>query len=653
MGTGRDGSDGDDDDAGDRPRGPLVPPFAWVSALRRRTSLARAVAVVTGLSVLVRLVGLGARTAHWDEARVGHWILHYNEFGSFAYRHIIHGPLIQHVNHYLFPVFGPTDFAMRLPVAVVGGALPATAYLFREHLRDEEVVALALFLGGNSVLVYYSRFMRSDLLVATFMFAGFGLLVRFYDRRRPRYLYGLVALAALGIAAKENAIVYVLTWIGAVGLLADTALYRPREHRTGIEAVRASRVGSGLGVLLGVILVPVDGLDALRERVDRPRALARRFSACAAHFVALGVLFLAIVVFLFAPRGAGLEGLRFQPAPASAGALGLWEAVGRPAQFPGFVVDTLSYTVEEYANWLGASSSPGCNKDNVVDGYICFLGRFLRVILFNAAVLGIFAVLGFVHERYARPDSRGLVVATGYIGLVSVVGYPLGTDIFGAWVVVHALVVMAIPAAVGVGLVYRWGRNAAVERDRIGSVVAAALLVLLALQVGFVTAEAAYVDQTSDGNHLVQFAQPADDMGEAIRTIDGVAPRHSDGADVVLFNGSSALNSEAIVREPGGQPFNHFRPTCSNWPNALPLNWYLVRSGANVSCERQPTALARGDDDQPPVIVTLRSDASVPRARLNRTYTAETYSLRVRGNEVTVWTHEDWTGDGSSPSAGG
>ena len=48
--------------------------------------LTRAVAAITAFAVLVRLVGLGARPMHFDEARVAYWSLHYIDSGSLAYR---------------------------------------------------------------------------------------------------------------------------------------------------------------------------------------------------------------------------------------------------------------------------------------------------------------------------------------------------------------------------------------------------------------------------------------------------------------------------------------------------------------------------------------------------------------------------------------
>jgi len=190
--------------------GPVGRGYRAVAAV----STTRTVLAITAVALLVRLLALGARPMHYDEARVGYWVLHYIDTGSFTYRHGIHGPFVQHVNRYLFPLIGASDFTARLPVAVVGGLLPAVALLFREHLDRAELVALALFLSFNSVLVYYSRFMRSDVLLAGFMFGAFGLLVRFYDTRDVRYLYGVAVLAGFGFATKENALVYALTWLG-------------------------------------------------------------------------------------------------------------------------------------------------------------------------------------------------------------------------------------------------------------------------------------------------------------------------------------------------------------------------------------------------------------------------------------------------------
>ena len=166
--------------------------------------------------------------------RIGRYV----ETGDFHYRYIIHGPFVQHVDHLVFSLFGANDFTLRLVVAVVGAALPLVVLLFREHLDGTELVVAALFLAGNPILLYYSRFFRSTVPVAVFAFAAFGFAVRYWDTRRARYLYGFSVLLALAFTAKENAAVYVLVWLGASGLLLDHELFRPRSAATGTEVLR-------------------------------------------------------------------------------------------------------------------------------------------------------------------------------------------------------------------------------------------------------------------------------------------------------------------------------------------------------------------------------------------------------------------------------
>lgn len=193
------------------------------------TSDRRTLAVLAGvalLSLALRLFQLGGRVFHWDEGRVGYWILRYHETGYFVYRPIIHGPFIQHVNALLFHLVPATDFWARFPIAVITAALPLTAWLFRRHLRDVELVALGLLLTLDPLLLYYSRFMRSDPLVGAFGFATFALLVRAWDTRDERFGYAAAATLALAFASKENALVYALCLAGATALLYDHRLVR-------------------------------------------------------------------------------------------------------------------------------------------------------------------------------------------------------------------------------------------------------------------------------------------------------------------------------------------------------------------------------------------------------------------------------------------
>jgi len=633
------------------------------STLRTRlghhaTSAVGLVVAVALLGLALRLLLLGDRIAHWDEGRVGYWILYYQETGSFAYRRIIHGPFIQHVNHWLFSILGANDFTMRLPVALISATLPLSALFFRKHLRKAELVALALFLAVNPVILYYSRFMRSDLLVATFMFLALGTLVRFYDTRRYRYLYAASALMACGFASKENAILYVLTWLGALGLLADQALYRPRDYPSGFHLLAAKARGLIGSARSAIAPTPTaatdrDGRADGGERGDSDRSpdggndwagLVRPVGRPLVHLAGIAVVFLALSLFFYAPRGAGTAGLLHPPETTEQ--VMFWQAVADPAQLPQLVEQTWGHVSTEFGHWFGQAGESG--DRSIVSVYVEFLGRYVEVMGLKAAPLTILGVVGFVYERYGRETSRNLVMFSAYCGFVSVLGYPLGTDIFGAWIVVHALVPLAIPAAVGLGVLYRWGHRAFVAEDQIGVTAALVVLVIIGGQVGVVTAQSVYQNPQSDENHLVQYAQPSDDPRAEVGAMRQAAADDSrSGSDVVLYYGEPenryADNAAIVERDPAGWNDSRYsyEPLCAKWFNLLPLPWYMASTDAEVDCSRDPGNLTdKIESDPPAIVVSVEDDRSTPWDALNAEYTRATYSMRTSGTHWVFWVHD-------------
>lgn len=570
----------------------------------------RVILGVTAVAVLVRLVGLGTRPMHFDEARVAYWSLHYIESGSLSYRPVVHGPFIQLFNSLTFSLFGPSDVLARLPVALAGGLLPATALLFREHLRNDELVGFALFLSVSSILVYYSRFMRSDVLVAAFMFSAFGLFVRYYDTRRIGLLYGGIVFVGLGFASKENAIVYVLTWLGAAALLVDQTLYRPRRFEHGVAAMH----------------------EAVTDRLSA--ALLARY---AGHLLGLTVVLVAVLVFFYADRGAGMAGIQRPPTPPGEGATGLWEALGQPLTVPGYAVDTLQSAANAALDHWGDPA--GTNEGSLVETYLTNVERDLEVLSWHGVFLLVFGILGFVWERYGRSQSRNLVMFAGYCGIVSLLGYPLADDIGGAhWLHVHILVPMAVPAGVGIGRFVRFFTSSIDNRDTVATVLIALVLVLVAGQVGATTVNTSFVDTTSTDNSLAQYAQPDAEAREAIDAINAAVG--DERPDVVVYS-AAEYDSRPLV---GDRATLLTRPLClgTGWYSSLPLPWYLEKANADVTCQQNVSALNRTvTSNPPPVVITNGDDQSVPEARLQTQYTARTFEWFQYNHPVTFWVRED------------
>ncbi|MFW5956436.1 MAG: flippase activity-associated protein Agl23 [Halorhabdus sp.] len=602
---------------------------------RRFVSENPVVAVVAALTVVglvTRFAFLGVRVAHWDEARVAYWVVHSLETGHFAYNSHTHGPFVQHVDRYLFALFGASDFMSRVPVAIVGGLLPLSALLFRDHLDDVETVFFAGVLSFNSVLLYYSRFMRSDLLVATFMFTAFGLLVRFYDTRKPRYVYGATVLIVFGIASKENAPLYVLTWLGAGALAFDAALYRPRKYRSGTELVVTKLLG-------------------YRQAISDRRAEIWRYLG---HAVGVTLVFVAVFVFMFAPRGGGWEGMLYPPAGPEA-TLGLWEAMGKPWTLPQLTRETFAYVVYPNAEYFAFGGIDGViidfpgppaieGTDNSVP-YLERLGSLTAGLLKQAGVVIGFAALGFLRERYAAARSRTLVLFMTYAGVASILGYPLTFSIGSGWKwgMTHMIVPLAIPAAVGLAIVGRWAIDAYDERDLVNLGLTSLVIGIVTVAV-FVTAiSGAYgATATSDENPLVQYGQPGEDMRPALDSLRQIAADH-DGTDVAIYDGSTA-DGGSFVRSDPGSAWKDFRPVCTEWGNTLPINWYLAADGADTECFNETAALENETlgEDPVPIVITRGTDSTVPVSALEEDYHGLTYPLRTYGSEATFWIHEDY-----------
>jgi uncharacterized protein (TIGR03663 family) len=597
---------------------------AWLGGDRRRTLVA--LLAITVLSLLARLVGLGSRVFHWDEGRVGYWILRYAESGLWEYRPIVHGPFLYHVNEVVFSLIGASDFSARLAVAVSGGALPLAAWLFRDHLRDSEIVALGLFLAANPVLLYYSRFMRNDVLLAAFMLFALGFFVRAVDTGSSWYLYPGTLSFALGFTTKENAIIYPLCWAGAVVLLLDHRLLlaarRPTRRfvRTdeASEDARSLESPDSSESLAGDGGVPVPEASCRAIAAGYARTVFGGLRRWIGPLALSGFLFLAVIVLFYAPRTAG-EGI------------GFGAALSEPTLWPALIETTLLGTgTAVYDLWIA-----GGHQDHA---YLPYLGDFLETMVYGAATLSLLAVVGFLADRYSGERPRDFVSLAFYWGFVSVLGYPIVTDIQAPWATVHAIVPLAVPAAVGAALLFRWGRDAIRSGDVVGISLAVVVLVLAAGTTAATAADAAYLGATDRENEeVLQWAQPDSDLKPTLERVRQVAARNQ-GTDV-LFYGTVHPNtdeelfymeneSSGLQPSPGG-----------GWYDRLPLPWYLERYDANVTSTTPDTEPEDALDDPPPVVITYEWDREEVAPYLEG-YAAYEHEFKLWDEEIVVFVDE-------------
>ncbi|MFB6169251.1 MAG: flippase activity-associated protein Agl23 [Haloferacaceae archaeon] len=517
-----------------------------VGAERDRVVLA--VAGATVLALVARLVALDARPFHWDEARVGYWTLRYVETGTWSYRPVAGGPLLYHLGAALTGLLGASDAVARLPVAVLGGLLPLAALLFRTRLDDGETVALAVFLGLSPLLVYFSRFLRGDVLAAGFALVALGALVRTYDgAERFAPLAGVAAALSLGASGFAVAYPVAALVAGAVVVDHDRVAGRPETARARLAALRRQAVASA----------------------DRVGAAA--------------LLFFATALALFAPRPFGLGSVT--------GAL-----VDAPRAFVGVRI---------------VGRSPEGTHE-----LLPYLADALSVVVGVSLPLTGFALYALFRGRYGAGRARPLVGFAAYWGLFGLFLFPVVAESFGPWVVVHALVVLALPAAVGAAAVVRTGARA-LDRGATREAVAVGLVLLAVVaQTGAVAASEVYAPP-EPGSDLATYGQAADDLDPVAETVA------ANGGRVLLYGDDFVLRSEDAAARP---------PVPPGFAARLPLAWYLERADANVTSAATPAALST----PPPVVIATASARSEAASRLEN-YESRAYHTALWNRRIVVF----------------
>ena len=564
---------------------------------RRRALLG--VVGFAAVALVLRLVALGGRIFHWDEGRVGYWILRYHETGVHTYRPIVHGPFLPIVNDWLFALMPISDFAARLPVAVVGGLFPLAAWLFRERLRDTELVALAAVLALNPLVVYYSRFMRNDVLVAAFSVVALGFVVRGFDTGRLRYAFPATVALALAFTTKANALLYVLCFLGAGALLADHRLLDARARGESGRAVLARWRAS------------------IRERLlahgPTPKGSLARVLGTGVGAVAL---FLVVTVFFYAPRP------------------DLWGALANPAQLPGVVdAGTVGAGEKLFDTWGG-----GGHQDHP---YLPYLGDLAETLVYGAPAVIAFGLVGLVVDRYGiRGDGpREIVTFATYWAGASLFGYPIATDIQAPWAAIHVVVPLAVPAAVGVAFVIDSAREALRARDAV-SVGLAALVVLAALS-GALAANAAYFNSTDEADkQVLQWAQPDNSLKPTIEVVGQVSAANDDGPDVLFVGSRPPGGDDEVFYVRNESSLSTAPPGGPSWHDRLPLPWYLERYGANVTSSAPDADTSETLSDPPPVVIAKDYDRNAVSRELSG-YSAFEHEFRLWGDSVVVFVEND------------
>jgi predicted membrane-bound mannosyltransferase len=220
-----------------------------------------------------------------------------------------------------------------------------------------------------------------------------------------------------------------------------------------------------------------------------------------------------------------------------------------------------------------------------------------------------------------------------------VLGYPLITDIMSPWSVVHSVVPLAFPAAVGLALLYRWASGVDVDRP-VRTTVAVVLVVAL---VGW-TAGTAYdanvaAPDQERNEAFVHWTQPENELRYTLQTVARVSAENDDGYDV-LFYGSRRGASEEMFFVPD-ESFNDRPPAAGGWYDRLPLPWYLERYDANVTSSPVTGDPAETLADPPPVVVAYAWDREEVMPHMDG-YVVYRHAFKLYSEDILVFVDADY-----------
>jgi predicted membrane-bound mannosyltransferase len=250
-----------------------------------------------------------------------------------------------------------------------------------------------------------------------------------------------------------------------------------------------------------------------------------------------------------------------------------------------------------------------------------------------------------------------------YWGVVSVPGYAYGMDIWATWGLVHALVPLAIPAGVALGWILTWGLEAiddvrATDADvgRSGDAVLSVSIVgILLLSMLTITAGTAFDPSNTreaGQDHIVQYAQPSQDVRETLTELDAVVERTGD--PVLFFADEYAIDNESAAYRPPVESKwttdedGHSRQVedNGNWYRRLPMPWYLERADAERLSARNESELDRLlHEEDPVVIITMAQYEDQNNERIVDRYADDyvkvTHEMRSPGTETVFYVRTD------------
>jgi uncharacterized protein (TIGR03663 family) len=182
---------------------------------------------------VVRVWDLSSRAYHHDESQIGYFSWLFAERGDYEYDPLLHGPVQYMLSAATFRLLGDSDFTARLPAALAGLVIVALAFGLRRYLGRVGAFAAGAALAFGPSFLYFSRFIREDIILAAANLAMLVVLSLFLSRPRRWHPAALAALLALAFATKEAT--FITAAVAGAFFAGWYLLARRRARREGLD----------------------------------------------------------------------------------------------------------------------------------------------------------------------------------------------------------------------------------------------------------------------------------------------------------------------------------------------------------------------------------------------------------------------------------
>ncbi len=268
-----------------------------------------AYAVLIAIAIITRFYSLDTRVMSHDESLHTYYSWRLEQGWGFQHTPMMHGPLQFHLVALSYFLFGDSDAAARVPVAVAGVVAVGLVVLFRRWLGRTGALVAATLMVFSPYMLFYSRYVRNEAYVVAIALAGAYAVFRYMETRAPRWLYLYVFTLSLHFITKETAFLYTAQWMAFLGAyFAWRVLRSPWEqprNRTlfaiGLGATLLGGLVMALGLFRDIGGEPVNALETgqpldLTTGLGTIGGVISPFLAMGAIIALAGVILLAVAM---------------------------------------------------------------------------------------------------------------------------------------------------------------------------------------------------------------------------------------------------------------------------------------------------------------------------------------------------------------------